>query len=246
MLLDKLLSKRPFRGLRRAASASTSSISCCSSSSPSSAHLGAAALSSSSALSAYPYPRSHTTLMVLPAAGTAVATNNTPRGSANISGSRSAGSASSSRYGSKEWLTNSMLMEEDGGGSGDYDNNNLILNYPNNAGDGNNNNTSEPPLNRAIPPIPESKSNESIISAQSSSLAASSTARRQSITNNNNAGGTIGSTTMDTHMALAEVIEDKSVVIENPMAQNLGLNHQQDHNKKGSHSKTLQDPTKSP
>uniref|UniRef100_A0A914XWC4 Uncharacterized protein n=1 Tax=Panagrolaimus superbus TaxID=310955 RepID=A0A914XWC4_9BILA len=61
-----------------------------------------------------------------------------------------------------------------------------------------------PPLNRAIPPIPESKSNESIMSQASKSLA-----------------GTPCEPKQPTLELVQEVIEDKCVVIENKMAQNL-------------------------
>ena len=61
-----------------------------------------------------------------------------------------------------------------------------------------------PPLNRAIPPIPESKSNESIMSQLSKSVA-----------------GTPMEPKQPTLELVQEVAEDKSVVIENKMAQNL-------------------------
>ncbi|KAL3079331.1 hypothetical protein niasHT_037661 [Heterodera trifolii] len=56
-LLERILAKRPFRGLRRATfSSSSSTISCCSS----------VPCATANSANSYPYPRTHSTLMVIP------------------------------------------------------------------------------------------------------------------------------------------------------------------------------------
>jgi len=109
MFLDRIFKKRPFRGLRRGVSTGNT----------------------------YPYPRTHTTVMVVPRVG------------ATRSDWTSASSCDDSPTSSTNVLEN--LINNNGIGS------DMNTGYP----------RPRPPLNRAIPPIPESRSNESIMSQAS-------------------------------------------------------------------------------
>uniref|UniRef100_A0A183CLX9 SH2 domain-containing protein n=1 Tax=Globodera pallida TaxID=36090 RepID=A0A183CLX9_GLOPA len=169
----------PFRGLRRAASSSASSINCCSS----------VPCATSTTGHTYPYPRTHSTLMVIPSA---VRPPIVSTGAGTIGSRDWASSVNTSGTTRPQSLLDSM----------DEQNNNneqLVLHFPYHPNGGqpllsnNNNNEGEPwstdggvhvqqqqqrqslvsqygfqthrprpPLNRAIPPIPESRSNESI------------------------------------------------------------------------------------
>lgn len=92
----------------------------------------------------YPYPRTHTTVMVIP--------------------SNNRASSGSSRNG--EWSSASSIADDSPTSSLS------ALNFDvSNTGPSYGFDKRRPPLNRAIPPIPESKSNESIMSQASKSLA---------------------------------------------------------------------------
>ena len=78
-----------------------------------------------------------------------------------------------------------------------------------------------PPLNRAIPPIPESKSNESIMSQASKSLAGTPCEPKQPTLELVQEGKNFVFILFRYKKKVFSVFEDKSVVIENKMAQNL-------------------------
>uniref|UniRef100_A0AC34QBP4 Uncharacterized protein n=1 Tax=Panagrolaimus sp. JU765 TaxID=591449 RepID=A0AC34QBP4_9BILA len=124
----------------------------------------------------YPYPRSHSTVMVLP-------------------------SARSSNSKNGDWSSASSLADDSPTSSLS------TLNFDaSNTGPSYGFERRRPPLNRAIPPIPESKSNESIMSQLSKSVAGTPMEPKQPLLE-----------------LVEEVPEDKSVVIENKMAQNLAV-----------------------
>ncbi|KAL3077506.1 hypothetical protein niasHS_012212 [Heterodera schachtii] len=171
-LRANIMHHSPFRGLRRATfSSSSSTISCCSS----------VPCATANSANSYPYPRTHSTLMVIPSV-------RPPIGSSAGGKSPAAGCDwNSSSVGTPSTIRPQRLLLD----SMDEQNNNneqLVLHFPRhpNGGQNNNNNNEggeagpneprqslvtqygfqthrpRPPLNRAIPPIPESRSNESI------------------------------------------------------------------------------------